>query len=58
MRGTIEADRGKNVKWRVESEGKVWEAEDCDDAFMQADFAFMDGASRVVIVKGERGREA
>lgn len=43
--------------WRVVSGSKVIEAADMDDAFMQADFAFMDGASRVVIecIKGKHG---
>jgi hypothetical protein len=46
-------------RWRVVAGSKVVEASDVDDAFMQADLAFLEGAVRVVIevIKGERGKD-
>jgi len=58
MEAAIQAVQTEQApRWRVVVGSKVVEASDVDDAFTQADYAFMDGACRVVIelVKGERG---
>ena len=54
MPGTVEREV---VKWRVVVGGKTVEVEDCDDAFMEADCAFMDGASKVVIEVIRNGQQ-
>jgi len=59
MEAVIEMNQTEQApRWRVVTGNKVVEASDVDDAFMQADLAFMDGAVRVVIeiIKGERGK--
>jgi hypothetical protein len=46
------APSGSAATWRVTADDdreKEWDSDNCDDAFMDADQAFMDGARKVTI---------